>query len=303
MRFMRINLDGYQRTLAGYSNGTAPLKPLAVLRIGVAIVLLAQSIAISEYVSVLFGENGLVQWSYLRSITPWYIPSLCRLHSIASAQFVFSVYFISLIGLIIGYRTRVSSFVCWITHMLISNTGFLSIYGVDQIANVFLFYLVFFPTAGAYSIDRRTGAASGKPSVEARLAMRVLLVQMIIIYLSSGIEKASGIQWWNGEAIFRSLMRDDFCRLRPIPIDFSFLAFHPWIAKVACWTTMFVEIGYIFAILPRFRKFFAAAAILLHLGIALFLGLISFAAFMIALNLPLLVDSTKAEFAKSDINN
>ena len=279
--------------LISWIDAKSDTRPLAILRIGLASVLLVQAIAIAPAVDVVYGRHGIVSWNFLKSAIPHRILNLADAPFPVDPEIVFQIYCAALTGVIIGFHTRIACLVAWTTHILLFGSNLLSVYGVDQIADVYLFYLVFFPTSAAYSIDRASRSASVEPSSAARLAMRVHLSQMIIIYVSSGFKKACGDQWWNGETIFRSLMRDDFHALRLVPVDYGFLAFHPSIARIAGWSTLIVELGFLFAILPRFRKPCAVAAILLHVGIAATLGLISFASLMIALNLPFLFDRTR----------
>jgi hypothetical protein len=67
--------------------------------------------------------------------------------------------------------------------------------------------------------------------------------------------------------------------------DFAWLADTPWLAMLAGWGTLVVEIGYVFLVWPRrTRQLWALATVGLHVGIALALGLVSFAAVMIVLN-------------------
>lgn len=108
----------------------------------------------------------------------------------------------------------------------------------------------------------------------------MLQIHLCVVYLTSGLEKASGVQWWNGEEIWRALMRPDFGGL----FDLSWLAAVPAVAMFACWATLLVELGYAFLDWPRRTRMFAVlAAISLHLSIGVFMGLISFAALMIVL--------------------
>jgi hypothetical protein len=107
----------------------------------------------------------------------------------------------------------------------------------------------------------------------------VLQVHLCLVYLSTGLWKATGDQWWNGEAIWRAVVRPDFAE-----VDCSWLASLPSLSLLAGWGTLLIEIGYAFLIWPRqTRKVWALATVGLHLGIAVVLGLWSFSAVMIVL--------------------
>src|SRR5439155_11554901 len=100
-------------------------------------------------------------------------------------------------------------------------------------------------------------------------------------YFASGVEKAVGEQWRSGEAIWQALMQPALGQL-----DFSWLAAVPWVAQLACWSTLIIEIGYAVLVWPRrTRTPWAVATIGLHVGIAGFMGLVSFSAVMAGLTL------------------
>jgi len=102
---------------------------------------------------------------------------------------------------------------------------------------------------------------------------------MCIVYVASGIEKATGQQWRNGEAIWRALIRED------VPVNFSWLAAVPLVAMIACWFTLIAEVGYgVFIWMPATRRIWLALITLLHAGIAVFLGLWFFSATMLTMS-------------------
>ena len=52
----------------------ASARPLAVLRVGLAAVLLAQALAISAHLLELYGERGIVQWPIVHDLVPPGVP-------------------------------------------------------------------------------------------------------------------------------------------------------------------------------------------------------------------------------------
>jgi hypothetical protein len=264
-------------------------RPLAALRIGLALVLLGQALALAEGLLALYGSRGLVQWE----VTDWTIPAgVPRVRWVAEAlaplgfsaddalRLTFLAYVAGLGCLLIGWQTRTAAVVAWLTHLALNTTGNVSIYGVDQFANIALFYCVLMPVGQAASLDRHLGRTSGAPSAEARLSLRVLQLHLCIVYFATGIEKASGTQWWTGEAIWRALMWPDLGQL-----DISWLPQVPWLAALACWGTLLVEVGYALLVWPpQTRKAWVLATVGLHVGIGVAMGLVSFAAVMIVLN-------------------
>lgn len=274
-------------------------RPLAALRIGLAAVLLAQAFALAGSLPELYGKLGIVQWGITDQLAPRDVPSVGWLVSAvapygvsdsACVRGVFLLYLAALAGLLVGWHTRLSAALAWLTHLALSSSGATSIYGVDSFANMALFYCVWMPTGHALSADTLTGRVAGGPSPGARLGLRVLQLHLCVAYFWAGAEKAVGEQWRNGEAIWLALMQPALGQF-----DFSWLAQFPWLALGACWGTLVVEIGYPFFVWPRrTRRAWALATLGLHAGIAVMLGLVSFSAVMAVLTLSAFLVSPEA---------
>jgi hypothetical protein len=268
----------------------ASARPLAVLRIGLAGVLLVQAFVIAGSLLELYGERGLVQWPIVHLLVPAGVPRVGWVVSAlgsfgvgpaACVRGVFLLYLAGLACLLVGYYTRLAAVVAWLTHLALNTSGTVSIYGVDNFANFALFYCIWMPVGAAASADRLLDRVSGEPSFGARLGLRVLQLHLCVAYLAAGLDKIAGEQWRDGEAVWLAVMQ-------PVlgPVDFSWLAGVPWLTLLACWATLIVEIGYPIFVWPRrTRKLWALATIGLHIGIALFMSLVSFSAVMIVLTL------------------
>ncbi len=156
-------------------------------------------------------------------------------------------------------------------------------YGVDQYAHIFLFYLIWVPAGNVISLDSRFFRASHGPTERARFGLRVMQIHMCIAYLASGLEKSTGRGWWDGNVLFRALSLPDY-RL----FDMNWLVSYPALAQLAGWGTLLIEIGYCVFMWPqRTRKLWLLAIVGLHFGIAVILGLHFFGAIMCVLNVAL----------------
>jgi hypothetical protein len=274
---------------ARFVTAPASARPLAVLRIGLSLVLLAQALAVAGRLLDLYGQSGLAGWEATDDMTDAGVPRVrwvadalapLGLDADAALRLTFLAYAAGLACLLVGWRTRAAAVVAWLTHVALNATGNAGIYGVDQFADIALFYCVWMPVGEAASLDRLAGRATGAPSTAARVALRALQVHMCVVYLASGIEKGTGPQWWNGEAIWRALMWPDLGQM-----DFSWLAHVPWLPTLAGWGTLLVEAGYAVMVWPRrTRKPWVLATVGMHVGIGLAMGLVSFASLMIVLN-------------------
>jgi hypothetical protein len=237
---------------------------------------------LSSNVLALHGSGGIIPWELTDLLRdPWVpgLPTLARalrplgIGTYSGVIVLLAVYAGSLLALALGFYARLSALVAWGLHLSLVTSGFASFYGVDQIANTFLFYLALFPSGRAWRFESR-------PDEPIPVGcLRVVQIHLCVIYLSAGVEKALGRQWWNGEAIWRAVTQPAFSTF-----DLRWLAGHPWIPMLAGWGTLVVEIGYACLIWPRrTRRAWCFAAIALHLLLGLFMGLVFFSSVMIAL--------------------
>src|SRR5262245_29394611 len=249
-------------------------QPLGLFRIAVSVFALAQIWLLWPYVHQLYGNFGFVQWVILETSPDTWLPSIGKIclvlqpygvSAAACVNGVFGAYAFSLVGLALGWKTRMFSIMAWVMHALTVNSGYLSLYGVDTMIHICLFYFVWMPVGAAYSIDRWLHARPAAATVGAGIALRTLQIHLCIIYLNAGTAKMQGEQWWNGEAIWRALLNPEFG-----VFDFTWLARVPAAAILLGWSTMLIEVGYPLLIWPRrLRPWWVAATVALHLGIGL----------------------------------
>jgi hypothetical protein len=259
-------------------------RPLAGLRVGLSVLLLVHLVWLSNDLLSLHGSRGIIPWELTDLLRdPWVpgLPTLARafaplgIGAHTAIVLLLSCYAGSLLALALGFHARLSSFLAWGLHLSLVTSGFASFYGVDQLANTFLFYLFVFPSGRAWTFEPGAARAETIPAG----CLRVMQLHLCAIYLSAGLWKAMGRQWWNGEAIWQTVSQPAFRTF-----DLGALAWHPWIPMLAGWATLVVEIGYAFFIWPRrTRRVWCLAAIGLHAGVALFMGLVFFSSVMVLL--------------------
>jgi hypothetical protein len=262
-------------------------RPLAGLRVGLPLLLLVHLAWLSNDLLSLHGNRGIIPWELTDLLRDRWVPGLPTLAKAfapigigehAAIVVLLSCYAGSLLSLALGFHARLCAFLAWGLHLCLLTSGFPSFYGVDQLANTFLFYLFLFPSGRVWTLEPHSLPARQDQTIAAG-CLRVMQVHLCVIYLAAGLFKAMGRQWWNGEAIWQTVSQPAFHTF-----DLSALAWGPWIPTLAGWATLAVEIGYAFLIWPhRTRRAWGLAAIGLHLGVGLFMGLVFFSALMILL--------------------
>lgn len=264
-------------------------RPLAFLRIGVGAIALLQVLLLWPYLLQLYGNYGFIQWAVIETAADMWLPSIGKvclllqplgISSSAVVYAVFALYAASVVGLLLGWKTRICAVAAWLLHSLTVNSGYISLYGVDTMLHICLFYCAWMPVGDALSLDRRARGGPAAPSAMARISMRTLQIHLCIIYLSTAIAKLRGVQWRNGEAIWRATMQPQFA-----VFDMSWLASAPLIARLMCWYVIVIELGYAFLIWhPRTRRVWVVGIVALHFGIGIVLGLWLFSTMMIVMN-------------------
>jgi hypothetical protein len=262
-------------------------RPLAGLRVGLPLLLLIHLVWLSNDILSLHGSRGIIPWELTDLLRDPSVPSLPTLAKVllplgisehAATILLLAGYAGSLLSLALGFCARLSAFVAWGLHISLVTSGVASFYGVDQLATTFLFYLFLFPSGRAWTFAARPVSSRVDETIPVG-CLRVMQFHLCVIYLAAGLDKAMGRQWWNGEAIWQTVSQPVFSTF-----DLSWLARHSWIPMCAGWTTLAVEIGYVFFVWPRrTRKVWCIATIGLHLGIGLFMGLLFFSSVMILL--------------------
>jgi len=257
---------------------------LSLLRMGVASTLLVQLLLIAPAAGQLSSPFGIVQGSITDLIvTPglprveWFMAAGASL-KISSATILRALlvgYGVALYFLLIGVRTRLAALIAWLLFLSLKTTGFAAAYGAHEFGNILLFYCIVLPVGCLSVFGRAT------PSVNGLVGRLILRCHLCLVYFTSGWQKAQGEQWWNGEAIWRAVMRPEVS-----PPDWDWIAAYPSLLIAGSVGTLIIEMGYPLAVASRRTRFmWLSATILLHVGIAIALKLWVFSALMITFNL------------------
>lgn len=205
----------------------------------------------------------------------------------------------------IGFCTRVTSVLTWVGAISYIQRSVAGLFGFDTMMNIVLLYLMVGSSGAALSVDRliaryragRRARAARRappapvpptPSVSANLSLRLIQINLCIIYFAAGLSKLQGSSWWNHTAIWYTVVNPEFS---PIHIGlyrafFVFLARHRPLLELfmsfGVILTEFVEIGFPFLIWrPSMRWTMIAGAVAMHTGIAIHMGLATFSLMMV----------------------
>jgi hypothetical protein len=264
------------------------IETLAVIRILAGAMLLYTHLVWSLDYEAFFTSSGwlgtLERSDYAASYF-WFVePSgmLWALHILSLIVFVMMT---------VGFCTRVSTVLGFIFALSYVGRAPGALFGLDQVNVMLAMYLMLAPTGNAYSVDawlrRIRGDSKPEPSVATNIATRLIQTHMCVVYFFAGASKLAGTTWWDGYAMWLSV-----ANLEYQSVDMTWLA--DWPLTVAALTHISVmwELTYFALVWPKLsRPIVLLLAVALHLGIAMFLGMITFGLAMIFANIAFLSPS------------
>ena len=135
---------------------------------------------------------------------------------------------------------------------------------------------------------RRGDTSPPKPTTSTTIAIRLIQLHLCIVYLFSGLAKLEGENWLAGTAVWWAVANYEYQSL-----EATWLANWPVLVALATHATVYWELFYCFLVWNRFtRPLMLGMAFLIHGGIALYMGMITFGLIMIVANLSFISPAT-----------
>jgi hypothetical protein len=194
-----------------------------------------------------------------------------------SSLFAIKIFFVvaaaTAVSLILGYRTRLCTFLLWLFMMSIQARNPLILYGVDDLFRLFLFWSIFLPLGGLWSVDSFRKPKFLKKSYVSNIASFAFIFQLISIYWVSVFLKSSPEWWPDLTAVFYSLNLDMYSS----SIGRKLLAFPDLLQVLTAFVLGLELVVPALLLLPfrqnLFRALSAALFIGFHLGLAVLMNI------------------------------
>ncbi len=178
-----------------------------------------------------------------------------------------------------GLWSRPASVLAYLVTVSYANRVPAATFGLDQINALLAMYLMFGRSGDAYSIDRwrsrRANPGSAQiaaPAVSTNIAIRLIQLHMCVIYAFAGASKLQGPTWWGGSALWFAFGNSEYQTL-----DLTWLAGYPILVNALTHVTVLWELTFSALIWPRLtRPIVLTLAVVLHLGIGVCLGMMTF---------------------------
>lgn len=265
---------------------------LSFFRVAIGAVILLQFIAVLPDFDTLFSSSSIIPQDIMGVFTPDWLITFPKMVSFlqnygieeSTTIVITKISFITLcIFIITGFYSRISAFLLLILQIALLKGSSFFAYGADFFTSMSLFYLILFPADQHFSLrnlifSRTIGDINIMP------VKRLFQIHISMAYFFSGLDKALGFNWWNGESIWKAIHLP--YSNRDLNIDFSWLTEHSYILSFIGWSTIIIEMCYPFFIWYKpTQKTWLFLTVSMHIGIALVLNLYYFSAIMIVWNI------------------
>jgi predicted DCC family thiol-disulfide oxidoreductase YuxK len=265
--------------------------PLELSRIGIGAALLLHYGMATPYLLTFWGDTGWLPRALLaREIAdPWMQSVFFHLTDPWQWFAVHAFFLFCCAAFMLGWRTPWVKWLVLVGHISYDHRNPDLPYGVDAILACLLLILCFAPIGRAISLDRVREVRSAKlkslaaapptfTSPWAFACTRLMQIQMAVLFFFSAADKLKGDDWWDGDAVWLVFSSNDYYNGALLDL----FASHYWLANVATYGTVLIEIAFPFLIWQRrSRPYMLAAAIFLHLQFAVLMKLYYFSFVMI----------------------
>ncbi|GAA0437622.1 HTTM domain-containing protein [Agaribacter marinus] len=193
----------------------------------------------------------------------------------------------------IGFMGRLTAILNFIFIWSLQHANVLILDGGDNVMRIILFYLLFANTTAFFSVDgyrrkQKVSSITLSPSLFNafhNLAVLASIIQVSFMYLTSGMHKIMGEVWQNGTALYYILQVDEYTH----PFFKELIISSDFLLLIGAYGAIFAQITYPFLLFNRYTRYIAIFNIIaMHIGIAIVMGLFTFSATMISIQLVLL---------------
>ncbi len=243
----------------------------AMIRIGLAALVLVNLAALYPNLEKWFGESGVLpqglphlpegswQWTLLDGVpqTP------------LALQVCFWIFVLQTVCLLLGLASRCSAVAVFIWIVSFQHRNQLILDGEDKVMRLIAFFLIFMPLAEIWSVDAwllRRGKSQAEPyqSQASPWAQRMLQYFMVLVMLATGLWKFAGEPWRDGTALYYVARIDDLFGRFWVPHYFFDTR---WTVRAMTWSVLYVELVIPFLIwIPRARRFSLLVLLAFHLS-------------------------------------
>lgn len=228
----------------GFFHSTVDRRVLRIVRIFYAGILLVNILTWFPYLELWFGEDGVLPLEVSRQVINadrWTIFSYLP----TSTNVLYGCYFCFLtqaVLLLFGILPRFQAVCAFIWLVSFQHRNLMICDGEDIVMRLVGFFVMLMPLhqIGAKPSSATTSPASHETQTGRvrSWALRLLQIQMCLIYLDTAAAKFHGDAWLNGTALYYVSRLETWFRADAVP---QFLFNTPWIVWLMTWSVIVVE--------------------------------------------------------------
>ena len=239
----------WRNAIRGFFHAPIDLRTVAALRIGYAGLMLVNVLCWWPDLDRWFSDAGVLTLAASRQMIDSRCLTLFQIlpNDLVTLRVVYGIFIGQLVALLIGWKPRMQAACCFVWLVSFQHRNNLVFDGEDTLFRIIGFLLIFMPLGAAWSVDRLLRARAGSlspslppplPSTADGWAVRLLQLEMTMLYFSAAWSKLLGEPWRDGTALYYVTRLDEYWGRFPIP---SFVVQTPWIVRGLTWSTMGLE--------------------------------------------------------------
>ncbi|MGH2995308.1 MAG: HTTM domain-containing protein [Gaiellaceae bacterium] len=257
----------------------AETSTFAVIRVAFGVVLLAWTLSLAPSLYSLLGSDGVFPGHPDVGTGGWSVLQISDSDAVVTV-----LYLLLLVGslfLLVGFKTRLAAFVVFVCLVTFDRRNPWMLNSGDLLLTVLAFYIMLMPSGEALSVDRwlKTRRGFWEFPVRSLWPLRLVQVQVSILYVAAVWEKVRGTTWNDGTAVSYAFRLEDLERF-PVP---GFVTDSLLLVNLLTYGTLAVELALGILVWNRvLRPWVLLAGVGLHLGIdfATRVGFFSYAVFV-----------------------
>jgi hypothetical protein len=260
----RRGLPAIATSWQGFWFGPQPMYTLGLVRIAFGALAVLWTLWLFPLLSEMFGTNGIAPQPPSYAYT-WGVFDLWSSNPAVLGGW--ALLLAASVALMVGWHSRLAAILVFVLILSFQRRDPWFFNAGDAVVRIEALFLALAPCGAALSLDqrRRTGSFWSAQTLP-NWPIRLIQVQMSIIYVTSVQTKLTGQTWLDGTAVSYALRLQDMQRI-PVP---DWLTTNAPLMNAATWATLLVELALGVLIWnKRARPWVLAAGVLLHLGIDL----------------------------------
>jgi Vitamin K-dependent gamma-carboxylase. len=186
-----------------------------------------------------------------------------------------------LLGLLtLGIGGRWIAWAAWFLDLAFIQRNYAVNFGADIIGCILLFYLAFTQSCERLSVLnwRKKKTQFQRSDMVSSFFIRMIQIQMGVVYAYTGFEKLKGGSWWEGTALWSVLANPQM-----VSYDFTAVRYVPWMIAIVSFLTILFETYFpVMVAWKKTRYAWLLMGVSMHLGIAFMMGLWPFSLAMMS---------------------